>query len=81
MESTFPVLEVSAGSAENAVWLPQVMKDAGLVKGTSEAARLIKQGGVKVNDETGVRHEPELGQGAHIVKVGQKKFYKIIITG
>jgi len=81
MASTFPVLEVSAGSAENAAWLPQVMKDAGLVKGTSEAARLIKQGGVKVNDETVSDTNLKLGQGAHIVKVGKKKFYKIIITG
>jgi tyrosyl-tRNA synthetase len=46
IESTFPVLNVSAGSAENATWLPQVMKEAGLVQGTGEAGRLIKQGGV-----------------------------------
>jgi len=80
MASTFPVLEVSAGSAENAAWLPQVMKDAGLVKGTSEASRLIKQGGVKVNDETVSDTNLKLGQGEHIVKVGKKKFYKIVIT-
>lgn len=80
MASTFPVLEVSAGSTENAAWLPQVMKDAGLVKGTSEASRLIKQGGVKVDDKTVSDAHMKLGQGEHIVKVGKTKFYKIIIT-
>jgi tyrosyl-tRNA synthetase len=79
IEGTFPVLEVSVGRAENATWLPQVMKEAGLVQGTSEAGRLIKQGGVKVNDavvsDTNLRLQP----GEHIVKVGKKKFYKIIV--
>ena len=79
LEQTFPVFEVSAGSAENAVWLPQVIKNAGLVKGTSEAVRLIKQGGVKVNNQTVSDTNLRLGQGEHIVKIGKKKFYKIIV--
>jgi tyrosyl-tRNA synthetase len=81
LEATLPVLEVSAGSAENATWLPQVMKDAGLVKGTSEASRLIKQGGVKVNDAVVSDAQMRLQAGEHIVKVGKKKFYKVIVKG
>ena len=79
IEATFPVLEVSVGRAENATWLPQVMKEAGLVQGTSEAGRLIKQGGVKVNDAVVSDTNLRLQQGEHIVKIGKKKFYKIIV--
>ncbi len=79
IEATFPVLEVSAGSAENATWLPQVMKEAGLVQGSSEAVRLIKQGGVRVNDAVVSDINLRLQTGEHIVKIGKKKFYKIIV--
>ncbi|MDP2157247.1 MAG: tyrosine--tRNA ligase, partial [Nitrospirota bacterium] len=79
IESTFPVLNVSAGSAENATWLPQVMKEAGLVKGTGEAVRLIKQGGVKVNEVVVSDQDMRFQPGEHIVKIGKKKFYKIIV--
>ena len=81
MEATFPILKVSAGSGEHAAWLPQVMKEAVLVKSTSEAVRLIKQGGVKVDDRTVTDTDLKLGPGEHVVKVGKKKFYKVIING
>ena len=81
MEATFPILKVSAGSGEHAAWLPQIMKEAVLVKSTSEAVRLIKQGGVKVNDRTVTDTDLKLGPGEHVVKVGKKKFYKVIING
>jgi len=81
LEATFPILEVSAGSGEHAAWLPQIMKEAVLVKSTSEAVRLIKQGGVKVNEAVVTDPGKRLQPGEHIVKVGKKKFYKIIISG
>ncbi len=80
MAATFPVLEVSAAGDESASWLPRLMKDAGLAKSTSEASRLIKQGGVKINDEAVADPGLKLGTGEHIVKVGKKKFYRIIVT-
>jgi tyrosyl-tRNA synthetase len=79
LEATFPLLEVSTGSSENATWLPQVMKDAALVKSTSEAVRLIKQGGVKVGEKVVTDANVRLPHGEHLVKVGKKKFYKVII--
>ena len=55
------------------------MKDTGLAKGSGEAIRLIKQGGVKVNNATITDHEIRLQQGEHIIKVGKRRFYKVII--
>jgi tyrosyl-tRNA synthetase len=58
-------------------WLPQIMKNTGLAKSTSEAIRLIKQGGVKVNDATVTDPDARLQQGENIVKVGKRKFLRI----
>lgn len=60
-------------------WLPQIMKSTGLSKSTSEAIRLIKQGGVKINDCSITDSNAELHKGEHIIKVGKRKFYKVKI--
>jgi len=71
---------------EDAQWLPEIMKDCGLAKSTSEGIRLMKQGGVsKVYDLASDTPEyikitdpnTKLEVGEHIIKVGKRKFYKI----
>jgi tyrosyl-tRNA synthetase len=62
---------------EDAQWLPQIIKDCGLAKSTSEGIRLIKQGGVKIDDNKVTNPDTELPAGEHIIKVGKRKFYKI----
>jgi tyrosyl-tRNA synthetase len=62
---------------EDAQWLPQIIKDCGLAKSTSEAMRLIKQGGVKIDENKVTNPDTELPAGEHIIKVGKRKFYKI----
>lgn len=79
LESTLPPLKVKATGKVNINWLPQIIKDTGLAKSTSEAIRLIKQGGVKVNDVVVTDSNTMLTQGEHIIKVGKRKFYKVII--
>ena len=60
-------------------WIPQIMKDTGLSKSTSEAIRLIKQGGVKVDDSSVADQNTILQQGEYIIKVGKRRFCKVII--
>jgi tyrosyl-tRNA synthetase len=74
-----PSVEIEQGSTPDAVWLPRIMKDTGLAKGSGEAMRLIKQGGVKVNDITVNDPDARLQQGEHIIKVGKRRFYKVIV--
>ncbi len=78
-EMVIPVIEISA-SAKSASWLPHVMKETGLAKSTGEAIRLIKQGGVKVNDATVEDSETNLSTGEHVIRVGKRRFYKVVIT-
>ena len=66
---------------EKSTTLPRVLKDSGLVSSTSEAIRLIKQGGIriegkKISDEK-VKIEKD---SSHIYQVGKKKFLRIKIT-
>ena len=66
---------------EKLTTLPRVLKDSGLVSSTSEAIRLIKQGGIriegkKISDEK-VKIEKD---SCHIYQVGKKKFLRIKIT-
>ncbi|MFZ5907027.1 MAG: tyrosine--tRNA ligase [Nitrospirota bacterium] len=61
-------------------WLPQIMKDTGLAKSTSEAIRLIRQGGVKVNDNAVTDADARVEKGEFILKVGKRRFCKIIVS-
>ncbi|HXX53620.1 MAG TPA: tyrosine--tRNA ligase, partial [Thermodesulfovibrionales bacterium] len=78
-EACVPVNALEAEQKTRETWLPQIMKITGLSKSTSEAIRLIKQGGVKVNDGTIIDSNVELQEGEHIIKVGKRKFYKVKI--
>jgi tyrosyl-tRNA synthetase len=75
-----PEITISTTGDEKKSWLPHVMKETGLSKSTGEAMRLIKQGGVKVNDAVVADPEMRLSPGEHILKVGKRRFYKVIIT-
>ncbi|NOY38860.1 MAG: tyrosine--tRNA ligase [Nitrospirae bacterium] len=59
------------------IWLPQVLKEGGLCKSTGEAMRLIKQGGVWVNDRRVVDPQERLPEGEYIIKVGKRRFLKV----
>ena len=76
---TLPPLQVSASGKANVNWLPQIMKDTGLAKSTSEAMRLMKQGGVKVGDVAVTDPDTMLQQGEYIIKVGKRKFLKVLV--
>jgi tyrosyl-tRNA synthetase len=71
---------VEATGRANINWLPQIMKDYNLAKSTSEASRLIKQGGVKVDDVKILEPSTVLDPGKeYIIKVGKRKFLKVLI--
>ena len=61
--------------------LSQVLKQAGLTASTSEALRMIEQGGVKVNGEKVSDKAHQLAKGAQVVlQVGKRKFARVTIT-
>lgn len=76
-----PSVDIVAKDGERDHWLPQVMKTTGLATGTSDAMRLIKGGGVKLNGEVVSDPQMYLGKGEYLVQVGKRKFYKVKVTG
>lgn len=57
-----------------------LLKQAGLVPSTSEASRMVEQGGVRVNGQVVSDKGLKLQQGACVVQVGKRKFAKVVLT-
>ncbi len=65
-------------AGDNDIWLPRVMKDGGLVKSTSEAMRLIRQGGVSIDGKKWDDPDKDLPEKEFLLKVGKRKFLKVV---
>ncbi|HQP30077.1 MAG TPA: tyrosine--tRNA ligase [Deltaproteobacteria bacterium] len=62
-------------------WICAILKESGLAKSTSEARRLIQQGGVKLNEEKIDNEDLNLAPGTYIIQVGKRRFAKVVIKG
>ena len=58
----------------------QMLKQAGLAPSTSEALRLIEQGGVRIDGATVVDKALKLAAGSFVVQVGKRKFARISLS-
>ncbi len=70
-----PEVDLPAGEP---VWIPKLLVDAGLVSGTGEARRLIKQQAVSIDGDK-VESEEQMvpAQDEILVKVGKRRFCKV----
>ena len=72
--------EINFEIAENSELLTRVLKESELLKSTSDAIRMIKQGAIKVNDERVSDSKFSLKKGSsNLVLVGKKKAARINI--
>ncbi len=75
-----PLLELAGEPGGNSA--VQVMKQAGLCASTSEALRMIDQGGVRINGEKVCDRALKLQPGGEwIIQVGKRKFARIRLAG
>lgn len=73
-----PEMRLTAG--ESGLGIVQILKQAGLTASTSEAMRMIEQGGVKLNSEKVSDKTLMLGAGEQLVlQVGKRKFARITL--
>lgn len=63
---------------EDEMWVPKIMKLSGLCSSTGEAMRLIKQGGVTIDDKKCDNPDAKLKPGTYLFKAGKRKFAKIV---
>ena len=88
-ESMFRQGEIPANIPEVALTAPQtglpiaqLLKQAGLVSSTSEALRLISQGGVRLDGQKVVDKALVIAVGVDaVVQVGKRKFARVRVTG
>ena len=69
-----PEIRISPGQ----VWLPGLLKKAGLVRSTSEGKRLIVQGAVKNLEGEALPEEYTFPPGETPLRVGKKRFLRVI---
>jgi tyrosyl-tRNA synthetase len=60
------------------VWLPGVLKEAGLVKSSSEAKRLVGQGAVKIDGEPVGEELSRATVAGQVVQVGKRRFVRLV---
>jgi tyrosyl-tRNA synthetase len=73
--------ETIVQAQENTLPLTQLLKLTGLTASTSEAMRLIKQGGIKLDNKKVEDKTLQISQGKTvIIQVGKRKFAKVTIT-
>jgi tyrosyl-tRNA synthetase len=63
---------------EEEMWIPKIMKLSGLTSSTGEAMRVIKQGGLKIDDQKCDDPDAKLKKGSYLFKAGKRKFLKIM---
>jgi tyrosyl-tRNA synthetase len=72
------ISEIELASNGKGLALSRLLKDAGLTASTSEAMRLIKQGGVRIDGEKAEDPALEIRPGqAHVFQVGKRKFMRV----
>jgi tyrosyl-tRNA synthetase len=71
--------EVSLSAPSEGLGIGALLKQAGLVPSTSEAARMVEQGGVKVDAQAVSDKGLKLGAGTYVVQVGKRKFAKVTV--
>ena len=66
---------------EDKIWIVRLLTASGLASSNSEARRLITQGGVYIDGERVTDPNAEIEfKGGEIVKVGKRRFLKVIRT-
>jgi tyrosyl-tRNA synthetase len=57
--------------------IAQLLKQLNLAPSTTEASRLIAQGGVKVNGDRVSDHTLRLTKGTYVIQVGKRRFARV----
>lgn len=78
MPDDMPEVELAGGS--EGLPIANLLKDAGLVKSTSDALRMLKQGAVKIDGERVEDSKQVIALGSkHVVQVGKRRFARVAI--
>ena len=77
MPDEMPEIALSAGGQP--MLLTQMLKQAGLTPSTSEALRMLEQGGVRLDGERVSDKALKLAPGTYVLQVGKRKFARVTL--
>ncbi len=63
---------------EGRLFIPRLLKEAGLVKSSSEARRLIRQGGVSLDGKKLGQEEIDIPASRAVIKVGKRRYLRLV---
>ena len=69
---------LSAGD-EGTLWIGHVLARSGLARSSSEARRLIEQGGVKIDGEVVRDSECHVSPGSYVMQRGKRRFLRLVV--
>jgi tyrosyl-tRNA synthetase len=73
--------EFTLPASGEGIWLPKLLAETEMVKGTGEARRMIQQGAVTVNGEKAGDVEQIIkAEGEVLLKVGKRRFCRVTFT-
>jgi len=73
--------EVRLAVAEDEIWLPKLLLDAGLVKSTSDGRRMIQQHAVSLDGARVEDHNAAVPtKGTVLLKVGKRRFCRVLFS-
>ena len=67
-------------AAPGGLAIAQVLKQANLTASTSEATRMIEQGGVKIDGEKVSDKALKVAPGVYVLQVGKRKFSRVTLA-
>ena len=70
---------VLEAGGEGKLWIGHVLARSGLAQSTSEARRLINQGGVKLDGEVVENPECHVSPGSYVMQRGKRRFLRLVV--
>ena len=80
MPDEMPEVTLAAPDNGSGMAIAQVLKQANLTASTSEATRMIEQGGVKIDGEKVCDKALKLMPGTYVMQVGKRKFARVTLS-
>jgi tyrosyl-tRNA synthetase len=74
------ISEGSLTAPEGGLWVAEAMKRAGLCPSTSEALRLIKQGGLSIDEQKVSDPNLKLTKGSYLIRAGKRRFLRLTVN-
>jgi len=64
---------------DGTLWIGHALSRSGLARSSSEARRLVEQGGVRIDGEVIEDPECHVSSGSHVVQRGKRRFLRLVV--